>query len=69
LTPRSAARAAGGLRECLDHQDSWQDRCAREVTLEELLADRDVLAGDETAARLVLRDGVDEDEGIPIRDA
>jgi len=39
------------------------------MTLEELLADRDVLHRDEPASRFVLRDGIDEIRRVSIVDA
>ena len=50
----------GHLSERLDHQDARHHRGAREVPLEELFVDGDVLVRDQPHARLVLGHGVDE---------
>ena len=57
------------LRQRLDHQHSRQQRRAREVALEELFVDGDVLDGDEALARLVLGDPIDEQRRIAIAEA
>jgi hypothetical protein len=57
------------LRERLDHQDARHQRRARKMSLEELLADADVLERDEALARLVLSDRVDECRRIPVAEA
>ena len=54
------------LRQRFEHQHAGQRRRARKVALKEFFVDGDVLDGDETAARLVLRDRVDEHRRIPV---
>ena len=56
----------GHLSQRLEHQHGRQQRRARKMSLEELFVDRDVLDGDETAARLIFRDRVHEEGRIPI---
>ena len=50
----------GHLGERLDHQDARHDGRAREVPLEELFVDRDVLVRDQAPPRFVLHDGVEQ---------
>ena len=67
--PHASARRCGSaieqqhrrhLDEGLDHQHTGHQRSAREVTLEELFVDGDALDGDQSAARLVFGNRVDE---------
>ncbi len=63
LQPPSLAleqQDGGHLGERLDHQDAGHDRGAREMALEEVLVDGDVLVGHQTPARVVLHDGVEQ---------
>ncbi len=50
----------GHLGQRLDHQHARHDGSAREMALEELLVDRDVLVRDQAPARVVLHDGVEQ---------
>ncbi len=50
----------GHLGERLDHQDARHHGGAREVPLEELFVDRDVLVRHQAPPRLVLHDGVEQ---------
>ncbi len=54
------------LRERFQHQHAGHQRRARKVALEELLVDRDVLDGDETATRFVLGDPIHEHGRKPV---
>jgi hypothetical protein len=57
------------LRPRLQHEDRGQQRRAWEMSLEELLVDRDVLDRDDPPPGLVLRDGVNEQRRIAVAEA
>ena len=64
-TPSSATPA--DLRHRLEDQHARHHRVAREVALEELLVEGDVLDADDALARLELEDPVHEQERVAVR--
>jgi hypothetical protein len=57
------------LRQRLDHQHCRHEWSTREMALEELFADGDVLDPDEPVARLVFGDGVEQRRGVSVVNA